>query len=94
LALAHPERYEYYAKKDYEELVARGVLWQINLLSLIGYYSPQVQKKTEKLIDENLVSFVGTDCHNMHHAELYEKCYIQKYWHNLVNSETLLNHTL
>ena len=94
VVLAHPERYAYHRIEDYKELKNRGVLLQINLLSLIGYYSPQVQKKTEKLIDENLVSFVGTDCHNMHHAELYEKCYTQKYWHNLVNSETLLNHTL
>jgi tyrosine-protein phosphatase YwqE len=67
---------------------------QINLLSLIGYYSPQVQQKTEKLIAENLVSFVGTDCHNMHHAQLYEKCQIKKAWHDLANSEMLLNHTL
>jgi tyrosine-protein phosphatase YwqE len=66
----------------------------MNLLSLIGYYSPQVQKKTEKLIEDNLVSFIGTDCHNMHHAELYEKCHTKKAWHDLVNSNMLLNNTL
>jgi tyrosine-protein phosphatase YwqE len=94
VVLAHPERYEYYVKKDYEELAARGVLLQINLLSLIGYYSPQIQQKTKELIAENQVSFVGTDCHNMNHAALYEKCQTQKDWHDLVNSGKLLNSTL
>ena len=94
VVLAHPERYEYYATKDYEELVARGVLFQINLLSLIGYYSPKIQQKTKGLIAKNQVSFVGTDCHNMNHATLYEKCQTQKDWHDLVNSGKLLNATL
>ena len=94
VVLAHPERYAYYKMEDYNELKNRGVLLQINLLSLIGYYSPQIQRKTEQLIEENIVSFIGTDCHNMHHAELYEKCHTKKSWHDLVNSEMLLNHTL
>jgi tyrosine-protein phosphatase YwqE len=94
VVLAHPERYEYYVKKDYEELVTRGVFLQINLLSLIGYYSPKIQQKVKELIAENQVSFVGTDCHNMNHAALYEKCQTQKDWHDLVNSGKLLNSTL
>ena len=94
VVLAHPERYNYYSLKDYEEFTSRGVLLQINLLSLIGYYSPQIKKKTEALINADMVSLVGTDCHNMNHAELYEKCQTQKAWHNLVNSGMLLNNTL
>jgi len=94
VVLAHPERYDYYDKKDYEELVIRGVFLQINLLSLIGYYSPKIQQKTKNLITLDQVSFVGTDCHNMNHAALYEKCQIQKDWHDLANSGKLLNSTL
>jgi tyrosine-protein phosphatase YwqE len=94
VVLAHPERYNYYSIKDYEEFTSRGVLLQINLLSLIGYYSPQIKKKTEALINADMVSLVGTDCHNMNHAELYEKCQTQKAWHDLVNSGMLLNNTL
>jgi protein-tyrosine phosphatase len=94
VVLAHPERYNYYTIKDYEELISRGVILQINLLSLIGYYSPLVKKKTESLINAGMVRLVGTDCHNMNHAELYEKCQTQKSWHDLVNSEKLLNFTL
>ncbi len=94
VVLAHPERYNYYSLKDYEEFTSRGVLLQINLLSLIGYYSPQIKKKTEALINAGMVSLVGSDCHNMNHAELYEKCQTKKAWHDLVNSEKLLNITL
>ena len=94
VVLAHPERYQYYEQEDYKELINRGVLLQINLLSLIGYYSSQIQTKTKELIAHNQVSFVGTDCHNMLQAELYEKCQIQKDWHVLLNSGKLLNSTL
>ena len=94
VVLAHPERYHYYEMKDYEKLIQRGVLLQINLLSLIGYYSIQIKKKAEDLIANNMVSFVGTDCHNHHHASLYEKCKIKKSWHDLYNSGKLLNSTL
>ena len=94
VVLAHPERYGYYKQEDYDNLVNRGVLLQINLLSLIGHYSPQIKKKTEQLIAKGQVSFVGTDCHNMNHAELYEKCQTKKAWHDLVNSGKLLNATL
>ena len=94
VVLAHPERYHYFQMKDYEELVNRGVLLQINWLSLIGYYSPQIQNKTQDLIAQNMVSFLGTDCHNVHHAALYEKCQTKKAWHDLHNSGKLLNSTL
>ena len=94
VVLAHPERYNYYTMKDYEEFLSRGVILQINFLSLIGYYSPQVKKKTESLINAGMVRLIGTDCHNMNHAELYEKCQTQKAWHDLVNSGKLLNATL
>jgi len=94
VVLAHPERYNYYSLKDYEEFTSRGVLLQINLLSLIGYYPPQIKNKTEALINAGMVSLVGSDCHNMNHAELYEKCQTKKAWHDLVNSEKLLNITL
>ena len=94
VVLAHPERYHYFQMKDYDEFVNRGVLLQINWLSLIGYYSPQIQNKIQDLIAQNMVSFLGTDCHNVHHAALYEKCQTKKAWHDLHNSGKLLNSTL
>lgn len=92
--LAHPERYAFFTMDDYEELVNRGVLLQINWLSIIGYYSPQIEQKTKDLIAADMVSFIGSDCHNMNHAELYKKCQTKKAWHDLNNSSKLLNNTL
>ena len=94
VVLAHPERYQYFQIKDYQDLLERGVLFQINLLSLVGYYSLQIRDKVENLIQQNMVSFVGTDCHNIHHAELYKKCQFKKSWHDLYSSGKLLNDTL
>lgn len=91
VVLAHPERYGYYTKSDYEDLTNRGVFFQINFLSLIGYYSASVQKNAELLINNNHVSFIGTDCHNISHAELYKRCQSTKSWHTLVESGRLLN---
>ena len=94
VVLAHPERYAFFSMDDYEELVNRGVLLQINWLSIIGYYSPQIEQKTKDLISADMVSFIGSDCHNMNHAELYKKCQTKKAWHDLNNSSKLLNNTL
>ena len=94
VVLAHPERYAYLIMKDYEDLICRGVLLQLNFLSLIGYYSEGIKKKTEELIANDMVSFVGSDCHNINHAELYKECQTKKAWHDLNNSRRLLNSTL
>ena len=94
VVLAHPERYDYFDMKDYINLVDRGVFLQVNLLSLIGYYSPIIKRKTEDLIAANMISFLGSDCHNIKHAELYKKCQTKKAWHDLYNSGKLLNSSL
>lgn len=94
VVLAHPERYHYFYMKDYEDLVNRGVFLQINWLSLIGYYSSPIKNKAEDLIAQEMVSFVGTDCHNKSHVELYKKCQTKKSWHDLYKSGKLLNNTL
>lgn len=68
--LAHPERYQYMTLEKAEDLRNRGVLLQLNLLSLIGHYGPPIQRLAEKLIAKGLVDLLGTDCHNADHAKL------------------------
>ena len=50
--LAHPERYSYYHRQfeKYERYVDMGCLLQVNLLSLLGYYSKPVRLIAEKLL--------------------------------------------
>ena len=64
--LAHAERYLYYhdSIEDLQELSKNGVLLQLNLLSLSGYYSKSVKKMSKKLIEQKMISFIGSDCHN------------------------------
>lgn len=64
--LAHPERYTYWynAIEKYDEIRSKGVLLQLNVLSLTNFYSPQVRKTAQKLIDKSWVDFCGTDAHN------------------------------
>ncbi len=73
--LAHPERYQY-IQEDFEQvesILSTGVLFQINLLSLIGYYSPAAKKLAEHLINSNQFHFLGSDSHNMKQASLLSK---------------------
>ena len=70
--LAHPERYHYMTLEKAEDLRARGTLFQINMLSLAGYYSRPIQKMAEQMIEKGWVDFLGSDCHNIHHAMALE----------------------
>jgi len=64
--LAHAERYLYYHDNfaDLQEVYNTGVLLQLNLLSLSGYYSTQVKRMAHKLLKANMISLIGSDCHN------------------------------
>lgn len=68
--LAHPERYMYYHKTPqiYKELHDQGLLFQVNLLSLAGYYNAEVKEMAWKLLDNGMVDLIGSDMHHMQHA--------------------------
>jgi protein-tyrosine phosphatase len=80
--LAHPERYTY-LYPDFNkcrEIHDKGVLFQLNLNSLSGYYSKASQDLAKKLIDNEMVSFVGSDCHGIRHIEALKKSRQTKYY--------------
>lgn len=91
--LAHPERYGFYYKdfEKYRELKENGVHFQLNMLSLVGHYGPEAQKIAERLIDEELISFSGSDCHNEMPQKGIEIVRTKKYFHKLVQSGKLKN---
>ncbi len=91
--LAHPERYQYMTIEHAEDLRNRGVLLQINLPSLIGMYGPPIQRLAEKLIRHGLVDFLGSDCHNMEHAQWVKKAFGSKIYQKALNLP-LLNYSL
>ena len=95
--LAHPERYTYlYGRFGEIEKLRHdhGVLLQVNLNSLAGYYSPAAKKVAEQLVDGGLVDFVGTDTHHLRHTEtLLRRTLPQPHMAKLLQLP-LLNNTL
>jgi len=68
--LAHPERYPYYRTLEhYENLKNMGCTFQVNLLSLSGYYGKSVQAAAQKLMEHGLIDYLGTDMHHERHLE-------------------------
>lgn len=61
--LAHPERYLYMEKSDYEKLKAQGIKFQRNLFSLKGQYGDTVKKRCKKLMKWGMYDYVGSDLH-------------------------------
>lgn len=94
--LAHPERYTYWHRtpEKYNELVEKGWILQMNINSLTGYYSPEVKKISEYLIDEKLVRLVGSDCHHAGHIDLMERVVYEPYLDILIQQGELLNSSL
>jgi protein-tyrosine phosphatase len=94
--LAHPERY-LYLQSNFEkaiDLLGRGVLFQLNISSLSGYYSKGAQSTAQKLIDKGYVHFLGSDCHNMQHFQLLQETRKNNKYFQKAISLPLLNNTL
>lgn len=97
IILAHPERYPYMYDKDlkeYRSLRDKNIYLQLNILSLQGKYGKEAKAVAEKLVDANLISFVGTDLHTLKQMELVGESLNLKYLEKILNYEKLLNKTL
>ncbi len=95
--LAHPERYVYFAsnKSVYEEFRSMGCFFQLNLLSVCGYYGKTAQELANWLIAKNYVDFLGTDLHHQRHLEaLRTGKHIMEAVQQLLQSGSLLNPSL
>lgn len=63
--LAHPERYSF-VQKDPElvyDLIQKGAFMQANYGSIIGQYGEKAQIIVRKMLENNMVHFLGTDVH-------------------------------
>ncbi|MFN4083318.1 MAG: tyrosine-protein phosphatase [Bacteroidia bacterium] len=91
--LAHPERYLYFTpkKERYHELKDQGILFQMNMLSTIGYYGKPTLDMAEYLIKNKLIDMVGSDTHRIQHQQLLKEAYKSKLFYTLVHQTELLN---
>lgn len=94
--LAHVERYAYWHQNHdkIEEIINRGVKLQLNVGSLTGAYGPEVKKVAEKLIDDKVIDFIGSDCHHFQHLEMIHHACKLPSFHELIQQEQILNNTL
>lgn len=94
--LAHPERYPYFAQDltKYDDLKEKGVLFQVNLMSLIGHYGDSAVHASEYLIEKGFVDFIATDLHRPEHLEKIKKALCSERLHNLISKNNLLNKSL
>ncbi len=93
--LAHPERYMYLQANWslVQDLIDRGTFFQLNINSLVGFYSKPVQKMAMKLLKNNMIHFLGSDCHNLHQIEVTQKAFLSTGF-NIASRLSFLNNTL
>ena len=63
--LAHPERYVYMDRRDYESLKGQGVKFQLNLMSLAGMYGRDAAAKAFRLLRDGMYDLAGSDIHRL-----------------------------
>lgn len=94
--LAHPERYPYYQREpgNYLRLRRMGLRFQINLLSLAGFYGNHVRDLAKEMMEKNMVEFIGSDLHNHKHLDSItrylnskEYVYLERYSFRLLNDK-------
>jgi len=94
--LAHPERYTYLnrTKSVYEDLKIAGCLFQLNLLSITGYYDRTVQDLAEYLLKNNYYDLAGTDLHHAQHLLALKKLSSSSLYQKLKDDSRLRNLSL
>jgi len=94
--IAHPERYVYLQKNKefYRELRDIGCFFQLNLLSVLGYYGKSVKDLAEFLISEDYYDLIGTDLHNINHLEALRGLVTNNHVRKLMSSDKLINAAL
>ncbi|MFI3285528.1 MAG: CpsB/CapC family capsule biosynthesis tyrosine phosphatase [Rikenellaceae bacterium] len=63
--LAHPERYRYISNQELKSLKDGGMLFQINLLSLSGFYGKPSKDVALYLLENKMYDLIGNDTHSI-----------------------------
>ncbi|MBS1764968.1 MAG: capsular biosynthesis protein [Bacteroidetes bacterium] len=92
--MAHPERYPFWGNNFdfYGSLRDQGVLLQLNVNSLSGYYGPDAKRIAEKLIEKEWVDLIGTDTHAMKHIQALQRTVKEKSFRKVLEFNLLNKH--
>ena len=96
IILAHPERYPYLNidGSRIEQLLNQGVLFQVNILSLGGFYGDEAQHRAFAMIDRGWISFLGTDTHNTLYCQALRDITHMRKVEKLLEKHEFMNKTL
>ncbi len=89
---AHPERYVYIQNKPElaKTYLEKGMLFQLNFLSLSGYYSGKTKNIALDFLKSGHYSLIGSDCHKPLQLELL-KAALPKKVIDLLNQYSFMN---
>ena len=96
IILAHPERYPYLNIDGtrMEQLLNQGVLMQVNVLSLGGFYGDEARRRAFAMIERGWVSFLGTDTHNSLYCQALREVSASRKVEKLLEKYKFMNDTL
>lgn len=91
--LAHPERFLFFHRQFdyYRRLKEMGVELQLNAMSLTGHYGKHIKSIADKLVEKDMIDFIGTDIHHVRHLEVLKQVPATKSFDRLVSSGLLKN---
>ena len=94
--LAHPERYPYLNVNGMrmEQLKNQGVYFQINSLSLGGFYGEEAKQRAHEMLERGWVEFMGTDTHNTMYAQALRDLTHNRNVEKVMEKYQFLNNTL
>ncbi|HSI91279.1 MAG TPA: CpsB/CapC family capsule biosynthesis tyrosine phosphatase, partial [Adhaeribacter sp.] len=78
---------------DLVSLHESGVLMQVNINSLGGYYSEGAKRVAEKMVDAGMVAMAGTDAHSHKHLDFLKKAVASRHFAKMMQLP-LLNQQL
>ena len=71
--IAHPERYnDIKTVEEIKKIKHKGAMLQLNALSVVGFYGPEVEKKARLWLKNGLYDFICTDAHNVNQLKKLE----------------------
>lgn len=96
IILAHPERYPYYSSSSHvlSHFKDMGILFQINILSLGGFYGEGPRRKSFDMLENGWIEFMGTDMHNLLYAQALIDCTHDKKIEKVMATHTFHNKSI
>ena len=71
--LAHPERYLWAGREDYDRIYEAGAVFQRNLGSIEGIYGKESSERAKALLRWSYYGFLGTDTHDRRYTDFFDE---------------------